>query len=96
VDLGFLYLRLKYGLNMEDASPEQAVVGLKTPVLLIHGLDDTNIPPNHSDLIRAKNPASIIVWKVPGAVHTGAHAAAPKEFDRRVLEWFAAHSAPAN
>jgi dipeptidyl aminopeptidase/acylaminoacyl peptidase len=96
VDLGFLYLRLKYGLNMEDASPEQAVVGLKTPVLLIHGLDDTNIPPNHSDLIQAKNPTSVVVWKVPGAVHTGAHGAAPEEFDRRVLEWFAPHSSLPN
>jgi dipeptidyl aminopeptidase/acylaminoacyl peptidase len=96
VDVGFLYVRLKYGLNMEDASPEQAVVGLKTPVLLIHGLDDTNIPPYHSDLIQAKNSTSVVVWKVPGAVHTGAHGAAPKEFDRRVLEWFAAHSSLPN
>ncbi len=92
VDVGFLYLRFKYGLNMEEASPEQAVVGLKTPVLLIHGLDDTNIPPYHSALIQANNPQSVVIWRVPGAVHTGAHAAAPEEFDRRVLEWFAGHS----
>jgi len=78
VDVGFLFVRLKYGLNMEEASPEQAVVGLKTPVLLIHGLDDTNIPPYHSDSIQAKNLTSVVVWKVPGAAHTGAHAAAPR------------------
>jgi dipeptidyl aminopeptidase/acylaminoacyl peptidase len=41
---------------LEEASPEQAVVGTKIPVLLIHGLDDTNIPPYHSDLIAAQNP----------------------------------------
>jgi uncharacterized protein len=91
VDVGFLYLRWKYGLNMEAASPEQAVIGLKTPVLLIHGLNDRNIPPYHSDMIRAKNPSSVVFWKVPGAVHTGAHAAVPEEFDRRVLDWFAGH-----
>ena len=95
VDVGFLYVRLRYGLNMENASPENAVVGLKTPVLLIHGINDTNIPPYHSDLIKARNPAFVVVWKVPGAVHTGAHAAAPEEFNRRVLEWFAGRaSAP--
>jgi pimeloyl-ACP methyl ester carboxylesterase len=95
VDVGFFYVRLRYGLNMDVASPEQAVIGLKTPVLLIHGLEDTNIPPYHSDMIQARNPQSVVVWKVPVAVHTGAHAAAPEEFDRRVLDWFAGHrSAP--
>jgi uncharacterized protein len=92
VDIGFLYIRLRYGLNMEDASPEQAVVGSKIPVLLIHGLSDNNIPPYHSDLIQEKNPSDVEVWKVPGAFHTGAHAVAPEEFERRVLEWFAVHS----
>jgi dipeptidyl aminopeptidase/acylaminoacyl peptidase len=88
VDVGFLYVRLRYGFEMEDASPEEAVVGTKTPVLLIHGLQDRNIPPYHSDRIQAKNPSFVSVWKVPGAVHTGAHQVAPQEFERRVLEWF--------
>lgn len=92
VEVGFLYVRLRYGLNMEDASPERAVVSSKVPVLLIHGLNDRNIPPYHSDLIEARNPGSVVVWKVPGAVHTGAYQAAPEEFNRRVLGWFAAHS----
>ena len=92
VDVGFLYVRMRYGLNMEDASPERAVVSSKVPILLIHGLNDRNIPPYHSDLIEARNPGSVVVWKVPGAVHTGAYKAAPEEFNRRVLGWFAAHS----
>jgi dipeptidyl aminopeptidase/acylaminoacyl peptidase len=77
---------------MEAASPEKAVVGIKTPILLIHGLEDHNIPPCHSDLIQAKNPSSVVVWKVPGAFHTGAHKAAPQEFEQRVLRWFGEHS----
>jgi dipeptidyl aminopeptidase/acylaminoacyl peptidase len=92
VDVGFLYVRLRYGLDMETASPEEAVTKVKTPVLLIHGLNDKNIPPYHSDMILARNPASIVVWKVPDAAHTGARAAAPEEFDRRVLRWFSEHS----
>ena len=80
---------------MEAASPKRAVIGTKIPVLLIHGLQDRNIPPYHSDMIQAKNPSDVIVWKVPGAIHTGAHKAAPQEFERRVLEWFAGHSSTA-
>lgn len=92
VDVGFLYVRLRYGLNLETASPEWAVVGTHVPVLLIHGLNDRNIPPYHSDRIQAQNPEDIVLWKVPGAVHTGAHAVAPQEFERRVLDWFSTHS----
>jgi uncharacterized protein len=92
VDVGFLYVRLRYGLNMESASPEQAVLRTSVPVLLIHGLNDINIPPYHSDLIRARNPSDVEVWKVPGAAHTAAHNVAPQEFERRVLGWFEEHS----
>jgi uncharacterized protein len=95
VDIGFLYVRVRYGFDMEDASPEQAVVSSRIPILLIHGLDDRNIPPYHSDQIQAHNPSDITAWKVPGAAHTGAHEAAPQEFERRVLEWFSAHSTSA-
>jgi len=92
IDVGLLYIRLRYGLNMEAASPESAVVGTTVPVLLIHGLSDRNIPPYHSDEIQARNPVDIFLWKVPAAVHTGAHEAAPEEFERRVLGWLVAHS----
>jgi hypothetical protein len=94
VDAGFLYVRLRYGLNMEEASPVQAVEGSKIPILLIHGLSDRNIPNYHSDMIHSHNPEHVVVWKVLAARHTGAHAAAPEEFERRVLDWFSTHSAP--
>jgi dipeptidyl aminopeptidase/acylaminoacyl peptidase len=92
VEVGILYVRLRYGLNMEAASPEHAVEGMKIPLLLIHGLDDRNIPPYHSDRIQSHNPSDVTVWKVPGAAHGGAQHAAPEEFQRTVLGWFAAHS----
>jgi pimeloyl-ACP methyl ester carboxylesterase len=92
VEVGFLFVRLWYGMNMEGASPAQAVIGTRIPVLLIHGADDRNIPPFHSDEILAHNPSNIVLWKVPGAAHTGAHKAAPEEFERRILGWFASHS----
>jgi uncharacterized protein len=93
VDVGFLFVRFRYRLNMETASPKRTVETTQVPILLIHGLNDRNIPAFHSDEIQEHNPADIVVWKVPGAVHTGAHKVAPKEFEDRVLDWFASHSA---
>jgi dipeptidyl aminopeptidase/acylaminoacyl peptidase len=89
---GFLYARMKYGLDFRDASPETAVSHIRTPVLLIHGSADTNIYPAHSRAIEARNPQYITLWLVPGARHTAAYAAAPLEFPRRVLGWFDEHA----
>lgn len=92
VEVGLLFVRVRYGLDMERASPKRAVEEARVPVMLIHGLSDRNIPPFHSDEIQLHNPAYIMVWKVPGAAHTRAHKAAPGEFETKVLEWFHSHS----
>jgi dipeptidyl aminopeptidase/acylaminoacyl peptidase len=84
---GFLYARWKYGLDFRAASPQTAVAATSTPVLLIHGLDDKNTPPRHSQIIASRNPSKIDLWLVPGAGHTGAFQAAPEQFRNRVLGW---------
>ncbi|MGH9555677.1 MAG: alpha/beta hydrolase family protein, partial [Terriglobales bacterium] len=58
------------------------------PVLLIHGAEDDNIPPRHSQRIHARNPSASTLWIVPGAGHGGAVNAAPGEFEERLLKWF--------
>jgi dipeptidyl aminopeptidase/acylaminoacyl peptidase len=88
VDVGFLFVRIRYGLDMERASPKETIKKTKTPIMLIHGLSDRNIPAYHSDEIQASNPTRVVVWKVPGAVHTGAHKVAAVEFEAKVLGWF--------
>jgi dipeptidyl aminopeptidase/acylaminoacyl peptidase len=90
---GFLYARIRYGLDFRAASPETVISRTRTPVLLIHGLADTNIYPAHSEALRARNPQYLELWLVPGAVHTAAYGAAPLEFPERVLGWFADHAA---
>lgn len=87
VEIAFLRARWKYGLVMEQVSPEDAVVGTRVPVLLIHGQTDSNIPVRHSRLIHALAPQTVL-WEVPGADHCGAIAAAPAEFQNRLLAWF--------
>ena len=87
----FLYARMKYGVDFRGASPENAVVGTRTPVLLIHGSADTNVYPAHAEALVKRNPEYITLWMVPGARHTAAFGTAPEEFPRRVLGWFAEH-----
>jgi dipeptidyl aminopeptidase/acylaminoacyl peptidase len=87
---GTLYARLRYGIDLAEAAPEDSVVGVTTPILLIHGDADDNIPLEHSRAIAARNP-SIQLWVVPGARHTEAASAQPAEFRRRLLGWFDSH-----
>jgi uncharacterized protein len=91
VELAFLYGKVTRGVSLTDASPEDAVVGSRVPILLIHGLLDNNIPFQQSEWIRDHNPADITLWEVPGAGHCGAVSVVPEEFDRRVVGWFSAH-----
>ncbi len=85
---GFVYARVRYGLNFWKASPQAAIARSSTPVLLIHGLADTRTPPEHSRILAASNPRTTELWLVPGAGHTGAYGAAPQEFEKRVLSFY--------
>ena len=89
VSSGFVYARMRYGLAFEAASPENVVGRIETPVLLIHGLDDTKTPASESRILAAHNTSKTSLWLVPGAGHVNAYAAVPEEFKDRVLKWFA-------
>ena len=94
VEAGLLYARWKYGVNLEHASPEKAVAVGHVPVLLIHGLEDRNLPPRHSERIlalSARRAPALSLWEPPGAAHCGAWPAEPKEYESRVLAWLQTH-----
>ena len=97
VEAGFLYARWRYGVDLEQASPQNAVAASRVPVLLIHGLKDTNLPLRHSEMIVAhsssRNPA-VVLWEPANAGHCGAAGAEPEEFERRVVGWFQSNQAP--
>lgn len=90
VEIGILYARVHYGLDLTRANPLEAVEQSSVPVLLIHGAADVNILPWHSVLLRAADQRSTL-WIVPHAAHTGAMATAPNEFQERVLQFLAAN-----
>jgi uncharacterized protein len=94
VEAGFLYARLRYGVDLDEDSPEDAVAGSRVPVLLIHGKNDTNLPPRHSEMIVQRSAGrvpAVELWEPANAGHTGAAGAEPVEFERRVVGWFAGH-----
>ena len=78
----------KYGLDFRQASLEAAIARSTTPVLPIHGFNDGSTPPEHSKILAASNRRSTVLWLVPGAGHTGAFGASPREFERRVLDFY--------
>ena len=91
VEPAFLYARLRYGLNLHNASPIDTLRKSRTPVLLIHGTEDYNIPVEHSRRLHAANPATTELWEIPRAGHVAAWSTAGEEFERRVIAWFANH-----
>ena len=92
VETAFLRAEQKYGLRMERVSPEQALAQSQIPLLLIHGADDQNIPPRHSERILHARPRNTEIWRVANADHCGAISTAPAEFASRLLHFYAAHS----
>jgi hypothetical protein len=93
--VGMAYARVRYGVNFWNASPVSVLAKAQTPVLLIHGEDDTNILPWHSVRMHEVDPQSEL-WLVPGAEHCGAVGADRGAFWRKVLAAFnGASGAPA-
>lgn len=91
---GIAYARLRYGLSLDRAAPVETLAHARTPVLLIHGMADDNIPPEHSRRLLAVSPPGTRLWEVPRAGHVGAMSADPAGFRRTVLDWFERHPSP--
>lgn len=70
-----------------DASPRLG--DLRAPTLILTGDQDKLVPPHHSDELHRLIPGSTL-YQVPGGTH-GFNIEDPDEFNRRVLDWFAAH-----
>ena len=92
MEFAFLYCRFKYGVSLSSVSPERSVIGNRVPVLLIHGMSDTNVPYQQSERIFRRNPSSITFWRVPNAGHCGAMNADGREFETRVFGWLSSLS----
>lgn len=84
--------RILYGIDVAAISPARAVMGSRTPTLLIHGDRDTIIPVSHARLITKtgvhQTPS---LWIVPGVGHMQAYNRYPREYTSRVSAFFRAN-----
>jgi uncharacterized protein len=90
VEMALAYVRFEDRLDLARASPQRAVANTTVPVMLIHGVVDSNIPVYHSRMLKLEN-RNIQLWEVPGADHCGAISVARADFEQRVVGWFRAH-----
>jgi len=67
-----------------------AVTNITVPVLLIHGDKDSQIPLEHSYLIKENTP-EIELWIVEGADHGEPHALLGKEYEKKVKDFLKKH-----
>jgi fermentation-respiration switch protein FrsA (DUF1100 family) len=88
--VGVLYVRARYGVDLEKADPARAVAASTVPVMLIHGLADRNLPARHSETIKRASPR-VALWEPKGADHCEASTVEPVEYERRVAGWFENH-----
>jgi pimeloyl-ACP methyl ester carboxylesterase len=82
-----LYSRLRYGIDLTDASAETGLRQTAVPVLLIHGAMDRKVPQRHADRLSSCNRRTE-VWYVPTAGHSAAIEIASFEYEQRLLNWF--------
>lgn len=87
-----VYVKIRYGFNFFKANPAAVVHRTKTPVLLIHGEDDQEILPWHSQYMAHMNPDHVQLWIVPKAEHLNSSDVAPEEFEARIFGWFHTHT----
>jgi dipeptidyl aminopeptidase/acylaminoacyl peptidase len=88
-----LMARLLYGIDIGEVSPARSIAVSDTPALVIHGEDDTLVPPEHARLLATGEieRASTALWIVPGAEHLQAYRTAPGEYVDRVTKFFEAN-----
>jgi hypothetical protein len=84
-EIGLLYARWRYGVDLRRANPVDALKSSTVPVLLIHGEEDINILPWHSQSLAQADPVYAQLWIVPGAGHCGAVGVAPANFGLECL-----------
>jgi pimeloyl-ACP methyl ester carboxylesterase len=84
------YVRLRHGVILADAAPVASIGRIDVPILLIHGDADRDTSPYHAAALARAAPRATL-WLVPGASHTAAWRAAPKEFPRRIVAFFRDH-----
>lgn len=83
------FAQWRMGANMNDVRPVELIGKISPrPLLIIHGLDDTGVPPDNSERNYAAAGEPKAIWWVPGAEHVRAFEVEPDEYKQRVIQFF--------
>ena len=91
-------LRRRLGFRFADVSPLRDVRRLSQPLLLIHGEQDRDVPPEHSRRLAAAAAEAGVpleTWFVPGAAHCAAYFLDRPHYCDRATTFFRRHLTPA-
>jgi len=89
IEVGLLYARIRYGLDLTLVSPETAVAASHVPVLLIHGSKDVNTPRGTRSLSRRAIPmGGIAVDRAWCRAYGSLKRPSPKSFSGACLSGF--------
>ena len=75
------------GFDVRETSGEEAVKQAKVPILIIHGEDDTFVPPEMSQVIKQANPDLVERHTFPGAYHALSYMVDTPRYERLVKEF---------
>ena len=75
------------GTGSGRVAPEKFIAAIKTPVLLIHGDKDTQVPVESSLRLKAANPRAEL-WIINGANHGETLAIAENSYKNKVVDFF--------
>lgn len=82
-----LYGKLFFGIDTKEVSPENAIKAINTPILMIHGKKDSQIPVNEAYILHNANKNTEL-WIVENADHGETYALNKEEYEKRVLGFF--------
>lgn len=80
--------RRLYDIEVERMAPERAVSELGYPVLVIHGLEDRRILPEHGRRVFEAAAEGSRLWLVEGAEHAESFVLNKSEYAERVADYF--------
>ena len=83
----FLAQRM-FDISLAGMTPEKAVAELDFPVLVIHGTEDSRIPPDHSQRVFGASPEGSRLWVVEGVAHAESFVENKAEYADRVAAYF--------
>lgn len=83
------YAHLFFRVNPWKTTPAREISKITSPILFIHGAEDSQIPVENSRILyEASNKEKTKLWIVLGADHGQIHSLYQKEYEGKILEFF--------